>query len=146
MFGTPVQLPKGANILPFIWCYTVKNNGVRKARCVVNGSPCLKDSVTLGKTYAAALEQPGARMFWALSALHGNIITGADVSNAFAEADPPKPPFYVKVDQVFNNWWVNVKQRPPLPPGTVLPVCHALQGHPESPASGRIKLTQFYIL
>ena len=103
MFGTPVRPPKGANILPFIWCYTVKNNGVCKARCVVNGSPRLKGSVTLGKTYAAALEQPGARMFWALSVLHGRIVTGVDASNAFAEADPPKAPFYVKVDQVFND-------------------------------------------
>ena len=34
MFVEPVQRPKDANILPLIWVYVYKTNGVRKAKCV----------------------------------------------------------------------------------------------------------------
>ena len=33
----------------------------------------------------------------------------------------------------FCDWWVHVLKWPPIKPGHVLPVCHALQGHPELP-------------
>lgn len=63
MFGDPEPTPKDANILPLLSFYHVKPNGILKARCVINGSKRMKGTVTLGKTYAAALEQPGARLF-----------------------------------------------------------------------------------
>ena len=66
MFGEPVQRPKDANVLPMIWFYVYKTNGVRKARCVCNGSPRMKGTVTLDHTYAAALEQTGARIFFSI--------------------------------------------------------------------------------
>ena len=49
MFGTPMDPPPNANILPFLWTYLVKDNGTKKARCVCNGSPS-KGAVTLGPT------------------------------------------------------------------------------------------------
>ena len=90
-------------------------------------------AVTLAHTYASCIEQPCARIFWALSAIKGMTVIGADAGNAFAEAPPPKQTFYMQVDASFNQWWTQKCGRPPIPPGYVLPVQHALQGHPESP-------------
>jgi hypothetical protein len=57
----------------------------------------------------------------------------ADVSNAFAEAPPPKQGFNIQPDKAFNDWWVHHKKRMPIPTGHVIPVLSAMQGHPESP-------------
>jgi hypothetical protein len=61
------------------------------------------------------------------------IIFGADVSNAFAEAPPPKQGFYIRPDKAFCNWWVNHKKRDPIPHGAMIPILLAMQGHPKSP-------------
>ena len=97
-----------------------------------NGNPRRKGTVTLAHTFGACLEQAGARVFWACTALLQMVVMGADASNAFAEASPPKSPLYVIVDKQYREWW-EAKGRDPIPPGHVLPVQHALQGHPESP-------------
>ena len=89
MFGEPCWLPKGANVLPFYWAYSRKLTGEYKARCVVNGAPNQKGSVTLAQTYAAALEQPGVRIFWATAAHESMYVIGSDATNAFAEVPPP---------------------------------------------------------
>ena len=132
MFGQPIPRPKQANILSLLWTYLVKTNGTKKARCVCNGNPKYKGTVTLAHTYAACLAQTGSRLFWATAALEDLIVVGADASNAFAEAPAPKAPLYVTVDTPFKEWWAE-QGRPPIPKGFVLPVQHALQGHPESP-------------
>ena len=93
----------------------------------------MKGSVILAHTYVTVLEQPIARTFWALSALYNHVAYGADATNAFAEAPPPKAPLYVTVDEPFREWWTSVLKRPPITPGHVLPVRYALQGYPESP-------------
>ena len=64
----------------------------------------MKGTVSLAHTYAAALEQPGARMFWALSALHNYTVYGADATNAFAQAPPPVAPLYVTIDRQYREW------------------------------------------
>ena len=130
-FGKPCPLPPGANCLPLLWTYLKKDDGRSKARLVCNGAPSKKGSVTLGQTYAAALEQSGNRIFWAAAAARNMVVYGADASNAFAEAPPPKAPLYVRIDQPFREWW-KTKGRPDLPNNYVLPVQKALQGHPES--------------
>jgi len=61
------------------------------------------------------------------------IVTGADVSNAFAEAPAPDEPLYILPDDVFRDWWLNHKGREPIPAGWVCRVNYALQGHPEAP-------------
>ena len=63
MFSKPTKLPNehGINVLAMIWVYLVKTCGRKKARCVANGNPQQKGSVTLANTYAACLEQAGAR-------------------------------------------------------------------------------------
>ena len=135
MFSEPTSLPKDmtdVNVLPMIWTYLTKTCGRKKARCVANGAPHLKGSVTLANTYAACLEQSGARMFWAISALKNRQVYGADASNAFAEAPPPKAPLYLKVDQAYRDWYKHRKGKD-LPRDSYVRVQHAIQGHPESP-------------
>ena len=54
--------------------------------------------------------------------------------NAFAEAPAPVAPLYVYVDEQFRQWYQHrFPDRPKTPPGYVLRVKKALQGHPESP-------------
>ena len=60
------------------------------------------------------------------------IVVGADASNAFGEAPAPKASLYVTVDQSYQEWWQSLG-RGDIPPGFILPVRHALQGHHESP-------------
>ena len=130
----PTSLPKGSNLLPLLWTYLIKDCGTKKARCVCNGSPKMKGTVTMGNTYASSLDQTGSRIFWAATAINNYITIGADVSNAFAEAPPPKAPLYVKIDEPYREWYADrFPDKPPIPPNHVLPVKGALQGHPESP-------------
>ena len=135
MFGEPGPLPTGDdefNVLPMIWTYLVKVGGRRKARCVANGAPHLKGSVTLANTYAACLEQTGARIFWAIAAFKNKKIYGSDASNAFAEAPPPKAPLYLRVDSAYREWYRN-KTGKDIPEASYVRVQHAIQGHPEAP-------------
>ena len=61
------------------------------------------------------------------------MVVGADASNAFVEAPPPKVPLYVYLDKPFREWWIH-KNYPPLHPSqNVMWVKKALQGHSESP-------------
>ena len=90
-------------------------------------------SVTMVHTYAASLDQSGARTFWAITALHNYTASEADATNAFAEASPPTAPLYITIDRQYKRWWEEVLKRPPITVGHVLPVKHALQGHPKSP-------------
>jgi hypothetical protein len=61
------------------------------------------------------------------------LVYGADVSNAFAKAPPPKQGFFIYPDRAFHDWWVNKKGKTPIPDGHVIPVLGAMQGHPELP-------------
>ena len=60
-------------------------------------------------------------------------VVGSDATNAFAEATPPVAELYVLIDEQYRQWWNHHKEIPPITKGMVLPVCHAIQGHPESP-------------
>ena len=132
MFSEPQPIPPDTNCLPFMWNYMIKDDGTKKARAPCNGSPRMKGTVTFGETYAASLEQTGAKIFWSVSATSGNVVIGADASNAFAEAPAPVAPLYMKLDQQFHSWWKS-KGRPPIPNGYGVKVHKAIQGHPESP-------------
>jgi hypothetical protein len=133
-FGQPQQLPHNANVLPLIWTYLIKDCGTKKARCCCNRSPKVKGTVTLGETYAGSLDQTGSRIFGAATAINNFITIGADASNTFAEAPPPKEPLYVTIDQQYRDWYMErYPDKPPIPKHYVLPVKGALQGHPESP-------------
>jgi hypothetical protein len=70
---------------------------------------------------------------WALIAALNFVGLGIDVSNAFAEAPPPKDPFYMQVDAQFQDWWTQCLGKPHIPEGYVIPILKNLQGHPEGP-------------
>ena len=135
MFDPPGPIPsdvKNFSILPMIWVYLVKTDGRKKARCVANGAPHLKGTITLAATYAACLDQSANRLFWSFAAIKCKQVFGADAQNAFAEAPPPKAPLYLKIDAAFRNWWHH-KTNEWINPDSYVRVNHAIQGHPESP-------------
>jgi hypothetical protein len=103
-FGKPCIQPKGANLLPLLWTYLIKDCGTKKACYVCNGSKHMTGSVTLTETYAGSLDQTGSRIFWAAT-LYNFITIGADTSNAFAEAPAPKAPLFVSIDTPFRDWY-----------------------------------------
>jgi dUTP pyrophosphatase len=138
MFGDPCPLPPNANVLGLLWYYNIKDDGTLKARMVCNGRPSDKNTVIFGYTYAKSLDHVGSRVFWATAAAKNLIVRGADASNAFAEADGPKIPLYVRVNDQYREWWAEKMKKPPIPRGHVLPVYKALQGHPESPRAWSI--------
>jgi len=55
-------------------------------------------------TYAAALDQSGARTFWTITSINNYVAYGTDVTNAFGEAPPPTVPLYVTIDALFKAW------------------------------------------
>ncbi len=61
------------------------------------------------------------------------LIFGADVSNAFAKAPPPKKPFFIRPDKAFHEWWVNHLKHDLISPGHIILILSGMQGHPESP-------------
>jgi hypothetical protein len=87
----------------------------------------------LTETYANCIDQTSAHLFYAIAAAKNLLVFGADVSNAFAEAPPPKQGFFIHPDRAFHKWWVTHKKLPPIPPSHVIPVLSAMQGHPKSP-------------
>jgi hypothetical protein len=105
----------------------------KKARMVCDGSLRAGQAHVLDETYANCIDQSSSRMFYAIAATENLLIYGADVSNAFAEAPPPKQGFYIYPNRAFNEWWVRHLLHPPLEPGQVIPILSAMQGHSESP-------------
>lgn len=134
MFSDPMPLPSNANALRMLWTYLLKICGTRKSRMVCNGSTRQKGTVTLGHTYANSLEAASERLFWSIVAQEGLLAIGPDVSNAFAEAPPPKAPLYLYIDDTYREWWTEHLGNPPIPAHcNVVRVHNAIQGHPESP-------------
>ena len=62
-FGEPQPKPCGANLLSLLWCYLIKDDSRKKARCVCNGNKNRRGTVTLAETYATSLDQTASRVF-----------------------------------------------------------------------------------
>ena len=135
MFGTPERRQRRMNVWKLLWTYLQKPppDNRLKARCVVNGSKHARKAAQVGHTFANSLGQDSERLFWALAAKLGMLVIGADVSNAFAEAPTTDNELYIQPDDIFRDWWVNHKKRPPIPAGWVIRIQYAFQGHPEAP-------------
>jgi hypothetical protein len=96
-----------------------------------NGSQRGGKACILDYTHANCIDHTASRLFYGISAAKNMLIYGANVSNAFSKAPPPKQGFYILPDKAFNEWWM-AKGFQPLQPGQVIPVMGAMQGHPES--------------
>jgi hypothetical protein len=133
MYGPAVYPPAGAIILRQHWNYSIKADGTRKARNCCDGSPRAAPALTLANTYSSCIEQPCMRMFIALCANEGYICIKVDATNAYANSPPPDQPTFVYIDQPYADWFL-LRNGFNVPRDHVLPVQHALQGHPESGA------------
>jgi hypothetical protein len=94
MFGPPQLVKKDAAIFPLIRTYNVKAlDGRKKAHCICDGSPRTGQATILDKMYANCVDQTSSRLFYSITAAENLLMFGADISNAFAEAPPPKQGF-----------------------------------------------------
>lgn len=113
--------------------YHCQNHPMHFKCCGCNGSPRQQGTITLGHTYANALDAASEKLVWAICEKEGLVAYGANVSNAFAEAPPPKAPLYLYIDDAFRDWWENHLHRPPIPQEcNVVRVHNAIKGHPEA--------------
>jgi hypothetical protein len=133
MYGSPVHPPAGAIILRQHWNYSIKSDGTRKARNCCDGSPRSAPELKLANTYSSCIEQPCLRLFFALCAHEGYICLKVDATNAYANSPPPDQPTFVFIDEQYADWHYT-RTGNPISRDMVLPVQHALQGHPESGA------------
>ncbi len=91
MFGTLVLVDAEAAVFHSVWTYAIiAVDGRKKARWACDGSPRSGQAKILDETYANCVDQTSLRLFYAIAAVENLLILGADVSNAFAEALPPK--------------------------------------------------------
>jgi hypothetical protein len=56
-------------------------------------------------THANCIDHMASRLFYGISVAENLLVFGADVSNAFSEAPPPKQGFYIQPDRAFEEWW-----------------------------------------
>ena len=70
-------------------------------------------------------------MFFAIAANLGYSVYGGDATDAFAHSPPPSVPTYIAVDDAYAEWYFE-RTGEKIDKSYVLPVLHALQGHPES--------------
>ncbi|KAI2496066.1 retrotransposon [Fragilaria crotonensis] len=133
MYGTPTFPPPDAIILRQHWNYAIKGDGTRKARNCCDGSPRAAPQLKLANTYSSCIEQPCMRMFFALCVHEGFVCLKVDATNAYANSPPPDQPTFVRIDDQYADWYQH-RFGTPVSRDMVLPVQHALQGHPESGA------------
>ena len=133
MYGEPCLPPKDAIILRQHWSYSLKADGTRKARNCCDGSPRSAPQLKLANTYSSCIEQPCMRLFFALCTHEGFIALKVDATNAYANSPPPDQPTFVFIDDQYADWHL-ARYGIVVSKDMVLPVQHALQGHPESGA------------
>ena len=85
------------------------------------------------QSYAVCDGQVEMRLFCAICADCNYLIGDGDVENAYAQSPPPEEPTYVRIDDQYADWYLH-KYGIHIDRRMVLPVLHALQGHPESGA------------
>ena len=85
----------------------------------------------IAKTHSSCVEQSVQQLFIALSAQLGRTLFRGNAKDAFAHSPPPERPTFAQIDNAHADWCKN-KFGKPVDRRLVLPVQHALQGHPES--------------
>jgi hypothetical protein len=139
-FGAPVPRPtlvdgEPPNILRIQWSNLVKPDGTRKARACIDGSkraaPWLHH---FAQTYASCIEQPCQRLFFAVAAAMGLVVTVGDTTNAFQQSPPPTRKCFLQIDDAVRSWYKKRHNKDIDPAKFVIPLERALQGHPEAGA------------
>jgi hypothetical protein len=133
MYGAPVPAPKDSIVLCQHWNYSIKSNGTRKARNCCDGSPRAAPQLKLANTYSSCIEQPCMRLYFSLFAFEGFTSLMVDATNAYANSPPPNQPTFVVIDEQYADWYLRRHGRV-VSKDMVLPVQHALHGHPKSGA------------
>ncbi len=134
MFGDPVGVDKDNTVFCLVWTYRIKTlDQHKKARCVCDGFLRSWSVKVLDETYSNCIDQTSSWLFYAVTSGENLLVFCAVLSNAFAEAPPPKQCFYIQPNTAFDNWWLNQKHQPPIPPGHVIPALSAMKGHPKAP-------------
>jgi hypothetical protein len=98
MYAPPGIARSGAIVLRTVWTYYVKWDGTLKSRSCCDGSVLKGRGVAYAQHYTACIYHPGMRILWSTVAIRGWISIGADAINAFAQADPPKEPTVVRIE------------------------------------------------
>ena len=112
-------------IFTLAWTYVATElDKFKKARCTCDGSTRGTQIRDMECTYANCVDQTSWRLFYAISTA-GNLL-------AYADTPPSKQGFFICLDNASLEWSAS-KNWPPLPPGYVIPVKPAMQGHPKSP-------------
>jgi hypothetical protein len=140
LFGQPVPRPKPIdgvppNILRIQWSNVIKPDGTRKARACLNGSkwaaPHLRQ---FAQTYASCIEQPCMRMFFAIAAAKGLVVTSADTTNPYQQSPPPTQKCYMMINDAFRSWYQKRYGVDVDPKTHIVPLERAMQGYPEAGA------------
>ena len=132
MYGRPQPRPPGAIVLRPHWMYKVKLDGTRRSRNCCDGSPRSAPVLHgIASTYSNCVAQPIQRMFVAIAANCNYRIYGGDAQDAYAHSPPPQQPTFVSIDDAYAEWYKH-RFGTEIDRSHVLPVLHALQGHPES--------------
>jgi hypothetical protein len=77
-------------ILQIVWSNLVKPDGRRKYQACLDGSKRSAPQLhNYGHTYASCIEQPCQRLFFAIAASQGKVVTFANTTNAFQQSPPP---------------------------------------------------------
>ena len=96
-----------------------------------NGSKKAKPQLhAVASTWSSCVELPVQRMFMGIAAHASLTIYGGDATDAYAHSPAPNDTF-LAVDDAYAEWYKD-KYGVTLNKRQVLPVQHALQGHPES--------------
>ena len=113
----------------------MKPDGTRKAHACIDGSkhaaPWLHQFT---QTYASCVEQPCQCLFLAVAAAMGLVITIGDTTNAFQQSPPPTQKCFLQIDDMVWLWYQKRHNKDIDPSKYVIPLEHALQGHPEAGA------------
>lgn len=107
MFIDPVFFSNGNAVFHLVWTYAIKEvGGHKKAQCTCDRSTCSGQVWVLDYSYANSTNHTCSHLFYAIAAAEKSILFGEDVSNAFAEAPPPKQGFFIHPDIPLKTWWI----------------------------------------
>jgi hypothetical protein len=119
MFGSAVAVESDEAVFNLVWLYGIKAvDGRKKAWCSCDGSTHSGQVRVLDETYANCVDQTSTHLFYGIAAAENLIVYGANVSNAFAEAPPPKQGFYIRPDRHSMNGGQFTNVVPPSLPDT----------------------------